>query len=484
MSRKSIKKNYIYNVTYQILLLLTPLITTPYVSRILGADGVGTYSFTNSITQYFVLFATMGISTFGQREISYCQDDRHRRSIVFWETKLLSLVSTALCLLVYFAFIFIQTENRIIYLILGISVVSVAFDVTWFFQGMEEFKKIVIRNTIIKIIDVAFIFLFVKEKSDLPIYVFGVVFFLFVGNISLWGYLPRYIEKPEFKTLKPFRNLKVVWSLFIPTIAIQIYTVMDKTMIGLFVDGSFENGYYEQAMKISKMALTLITALGSVMIPRIGYHFERGDTKEIRSYMYRGYNFVWFLGIPLCIGLIGISENFVPWFFGPGYERVADLLKISSFLILAIGINNVTGMQYLIPTKRQNTFTLTVVIGAGVNFILNLILIHFYQSIGAVIASVIAETVIALVQLYIVRDELKFSYILKLGWKNVIAGIIMGVYLILVGRQMVSRVMSSVILIGSGAVIYMLLLLMMKDKFLIENAGRALKKITSKLRRG
>lgn len=404
--------------------------------------------------------------------------------MIFWETKLLSLLSTFVCIIVYCCFIIFQRENRVIYLILGINILNVAFDVTWFFQGMEEFKKIVIRNIIIKIIDVAFIFLFVKNKSDLPIYVFGIVFFLCIGNISLWGYLTRYIEKPVFCELKPFRNIKIIWSLFIPTIAIQIYTVLDKTMIGLLVEGSFENGYYEQAMKISRMALTLVTALGSVMIPRIGYHFGKGDKEKIEFYMYRGYSFVWFLGIPLCFGLIGISNNFVPWFFGPGYEKVASLLKISSFLIIAIGINNVTGMQYLIPTKRQNVFTFTVLIGAVTNFILNLFLIRYYKSYGAVIGSVIAETVIALVQLYIVKDELNFINILCLGRKNAIAGISMGIYLFVLRVYIPSRPLWTIILIVTGAILYILLLVVLKDSFFINNVGLTIQKITAKIRRG
>lgn len=148
--------------------------------------------------------------------------------------------------------------------------------------------------------------------------------------------------------------MKIIISLFIPTIAIQIYTVLDKTMIGVITQDSFENGYYELAIKISKMVMAVVTALGTVMIPRIGYHFEQGETQRIRSLMYRGYRFVWFLGVPLCLGMIMVCGNFVPWFFGEGYEQVVPLLQILSFLILAIGINNVTGMQYMIPTKRQN----------------------------------------------------------------------------------------------------------------------------------
>ena len=207
--------------------------------------------------------------------------------------------------------------------------------------------------------------------------------------------------------------MKTVISLFVPTIAVQVYTVLDKTMIGMITQNDFENGYYEQAVKISKMVMTVVTALGTVMIPRIGFYFEKGDVKEVKRLMYRGYRFVWFLGIPLCLGLIMVSPKFVPWFFGEGYNKVSVLLGILSFLILAIGINNVTGMQYLIPTKRQNIFTLTVLIGAMINFAMNYILIERFAAIGAAIASVTAETVIAIVQLMIVRKEINPLEVLR-----------------------------------------------------------------------
>jgi len=480
MAQKSIKKNYIYNVTYQILLLLMPLITTPFVSRVLGADGIGTYSFTNSITQYFVLFATMGISTYGQREISYLQDDWKRRSQVFWETKALSVLNVLLCLTIYVIFVFFSTSNQVIYLIWGISVINVATDVTWFFQGMEEFKKIVIRNAIFKLLDVAFVFIFVKQKNDLPIYIFGIVFFQIIGSVSLWAYLPKYIEKPDWRSIWPYRNIKVVLSLFIPTIAIQVYTVLDKTMIGVIVEGSFENGYYEQTMKISKMVLTLVTSLGSVMIPRIGYHFERKEQGIIADFMYRSYNFVWFLAIPLCFGLVGISDNFVPWFFGAGYEKVSTLLKISGFLIIAIGLSNVTGMQYLIPTKRQNAFTFTVICGAVINVILNSLMIPRWKSYGAVIASVIAEILITLIQFYLVRKELSMRTIAKRSGHYFAAGFGMLLLLVVENSKLSPSVLHTFIMICSGAVIYFILLFIMKDEFFIQNVEKILGKLIKK----
>lgn len=476
MASKSIKKNYIYNLTFQILTLLTPLITAPYLSRVLGADGVGTYSYIESISSYFVLFATLGLTTFGQREISYVQDDRKKRSLIFWETIIIELISSIICIDVYVIFSLNQSTPEL-YLVLVFNLLAVIFNISWFFQGIEEFGKIVARNIFFKIVNIVFIFAAIKSKNDLIWYLLGTSFFLFLNNASYWLMVPKYIDKPILKELHPTRHLRTVLSLFVPTIAIQIYTVLDKTMIGVITQSSFENGYYEQALKISKMVLTIVTSLGTVMIPRIGFHYGRGETDKVRNYMYRGYQFVWFLGIPLCLGLMMTASNFVPWFFGDGYDKVAPLICILSFLILAIGINNVTGMQYLIPTKRQNIFTLTVVIGASVNFALNFFLIRVIQSYGAAIASVVAETTIAVVQIIIVRKELSPWEIIKRGWHYYIAGGVMTIVLFVVRNLLSPSIIHTMALVGIGAGVYFFVLLIMRDDFFLNNAKTVLNKV-------
>lgn len=215
-------------------------------------------------------------------------------------------------------------------------------------------------------------------------------------------------------------------------------------MIGVITQNAYENGYYEQALKIAKLVLTIVTSLGTVMIPRIGYHYSKGDTETVKAYMYRAYKFVWLCGIPLTFGLIAVSSNFVPWFFGDGYDKVVPLLGVLSFLILAIGINNVTGMQYLIPTKRENTFSATVIIGAVTNFVLNFFLIQVFQSMGAAVASVVAETTIAIIQIYIVRKELSPFEIVKCGTHYYIAGGIMFAVLLLIRESFSASIIHSI----------------------------------------
>lgn len=468
MAKKSIKKNYIYNLAYQILTLITPLLTTPYLSRVFGADGVGTCSYIESISSYFVLFATLGLTTFGQRETSYVQDDRKRRTIIFWETNIIELIASTLCIVAYVAFSFMQT-NKELYLVLVLNLLSVIANISWFFQGLEEFGKIVLRNIIFKLVNIIYIFAVVRTKNDIILYLFGGAFFGLLNNLSYWISVPKYIDNPSLKELHPTKHIKTVLALFVPTIAMQVYTVLDKTMIGVITKDSFENGYYEQALKISKLVLTIVTSLGTVMIPRIGYHYSKGDTEIVKRYMYRAYKFVWLCGMPLTLGLIAVSSNFVPWFFGEGYEKVVPLLGILSFLILAIGINNVTGMQYLISTKREKVFSVTVIIGAVTNFVMNFFLIQLFQSTGAAIASVVAETTIAIIQIYIVRKELSPFEIIKCGANYFVAGGVMFVTLLFARGFFSPSILHTFELVLIGVIAYGMVLIIMKDEFVLSN---------------
>lgn len=476
MAKKSIKVNYLYNLIYQVFTLVTPLITAPYLARVLGADGIGLYSYTESVASYFLLFAALGISTYGQREIAYTQDDRTERSKVFWETKILNIVAGAVVLAVYYPFA-LQQKNTALYFVFSLNIIASMIDVSWLFQGLEEFGKITLRNMTAKIINIAFVFLFVKTKSDVLLYALGGLGIYLLGNVWMWFGISKHIDKPDWKTMQPFKRLPGVLSLFLPTIAMQIYTVLDKTMIGVITQSNVENGYYEQAIKLSKMVLTVVTALGTVMIPRIGYHFERKETEQVRQYMYRGYQFVWFLGIPLCFGLSGVASSMVPWFYGEGYEKVVPLLQILSWLILMIGISNVTGIQYMVPTKRQNLFTLTVIIGAAVNFVLNAVLIPRFASIGAAVASVVAEMTIAVVQIVLMRKELSPREIVQPAWRYVISGGVMLAAVVLLNRCMEPSFLETLILICSGAAVYFVMLLVLRDPFFIESVKSVFSKV-------
>ena len=464
---KSVKKNYIYNLTYQILIMIVPLITTPYLSRVLGAEAIGIYSYTLSITTYFILFGSLGVAMYGQREIAYVQDDKMKRSKVFYEILLMRFITLGISMIIFYFTFAMKGQYSIYYRILTLELISNALDISWFFQGIEEFKKTVIRNTLVKIISVVCIFAFVKNVNDLYKYFIIYVLSTFMGNISLWMYVPKYIEKIKIRELEIFRHLKPTISLFIPQVAVQIYTVLDKTMIGSIVNDKSEVGFYEQAQKIVKLLVTVATSLGTVMVPRMANTFASGNKEKLKEYMNKSFNFVLMLACPLMFGMISIANKFVPVFYGDGYNKVIILINIIIPIVLAIGLSNVIGTQYLLPTKKQKGYTISVTAGAIVNFILNIIFIRLWKSVGASIATVIAEFVVTGVQFYIVRNEIKFIDVIKIMKNYIIASIIMFIISMILGKFITNNIMSILVQLVVSTIIYFTILSMLKDEMII-----------------
>lgn len=346
--------------------------------------------------------------------------------------------------------------------------VSVGLDTVWLFQGMEEFGRITLRDTCIKLLAIASIFLFIKRTEDIYLYALIMSLSPVVSAVSLLPFLHRYIDKICIKEVHPFYDFKSIIGLFIPTIAISVYAMLDKTMLGIFTTTKVENGYYEQATKLSKTALTVVTSLGTVMIPRISYYFEKKQTKLINEYMLKSYQFALLLGLPICFGLIGISDNLVPWFYGEGYDKVSVLLKVSGFLVIAIGLSNITGLQYLVPTKQQNKLTKSVCTGALVNIVLNAILIPKWYSVGAAIASVIAEFSVTFVQFIYVKDQFNLKQVAKLVPRYFVASMMM--LLLLKAEDIVLQpgIFNTMLMVVSGAVTYFVVLFILRDKFVFE----------------
>ena len=478
--KKSITKNYIYNLIYQILLIIIPIITTPYVSRVLGADGVGKFSFSNSIASYFVIFASLGFGYYAQREIAKYQDNKKKQSEIFWEIIIVRFVSVSTALIVYFAAIVLgvfKEEYTLLMIILSINILAVAFDISFLFAGNEDFSKTVLTNTVVRILNVIAIFVFVKDRNDLWKYVLITVITVLTANASLSVYAKNFLCKIEIKSLRPIRHIKPAVILFLPTIAVSVYAYLDKTMIGVITGSDFENGFYEQAEKIVKMVMTVVTSLGTVMIPRNANAFERKDMEAIRRNIYRSVRFVLFLGIPMMIGLIAVSDNMVPWFLGDGYYKSANIMKILSVLILAIGLSNVFGLQYLIPAGEDKKFTISVTCGAITNFLLNLVLIRLFKSYGAAIATIVAEIAVAVIMFCFIRKNISLREILKSSIKYLISGIIMFVPCFMLGRILAPSIINTFIIVFTGVVVYLICLILLKDGFFFEIANR----LTSRL---
>lgn len=477
MKEKSIKKNYVYNMLYQILIIILPIITTPYVSRVLGATNIGIYSYTLSIATYFVTIGSLGLALYGQREVAYVQNDKTKYSRIFWEIVLFRIITLTISMITfYFVFSIGNNNYQIYYKILLLEIIGNFFEISWFFRGLEEFKKTVLRNMLVKIISVISIFIFVKTPDDLIIYFIIFVLSNLIGNISLWLYLPKVLVK--VKKINLIKHVKPTIALFIPQIAIQIYTLLDKTMIGTIISDKSEVGFYEQSQKVVKLLMTVITSLGTVMLPRIAYTFANGDREKIKKYMKNSFSLVFLLGLPMVFGIIAISDTFVPIFFGTGYEKVSLLMKVISPIILFIGISNVTGTQYLLPTKRQKEYTISVICGAIINFCINMILIPKYGAVGASIGTVIAEFSVTLIQAIFVRHD--FKGIFKINVKYIFASITMFIICLILGNLKINNLMKLILQICISVSVYCAILLILKDEFILGNLNKIKMKLIRK----
>lgn len=466
MGKKNVIKNYIYNLSYQILAIFIPLITTPYLSRVLGAENIGIYSYTLSIVTYFILSGSLGVALYGQKEIAYVQDDIEERSKKFYEIFAMKSITMILSLIVFYFVFCLNGKYNIYYSILILEMIANIIDVSWFFQGMEEFKKTVIRNMIVKILGLVLTLIFVKNSNDLVKYFWIYVITNFIGNLTLWSYLRKYIIKVNIKDLKIFKHLKPCIILFVPQIATQIYTVLDKTMIGTILNDISEVAYYEQSQKIVKVLLTLITAFGTVMLPRISNYFAKNDTKKIKESLNKSFNYASIMSVPLMFGIISVSDSLVPWFLGSGYEKAIIILKVISPIVLFISLTNVMGTQYLLPVKREKQYTIGVVTGAITNLIANFILISKFNSVGAAIATDIAEFAVLLVMGFFTRNDFEYKVIIKKLIKYCCFGLMMYICCYIVELLLSPSFICMIIQLIVGFFVYIILLLISKDEFI------------------
>lgn len=478
MAKKSIAKNYIYNLTYQILTLILPLITTPYISRTLQAEAIGIYGYTYSIVTYFILFGSLGIALYGQREIAYAQKNARSRKKIFFELIIFRFITMAISISIYYVFFVKGKEYQIYYKILLIELLANCFDISWFFQGMEEFKKTVIRNIFVRLGSVSLVFLLVKNPNDLEKYMYIYSIAVLVGNLSLWLYLPKYFKGIQIRNINVFRHMPHIILLFIPQIANQVYNMLDKTMIGKIIADKTEVGYYEQGQKVIRLLLTIVTSLGIVMVPRMASTFASGDKKQVKKYMKNSFNFVFLLAFPLMFGIISISKAFVPIFFGEGYDKVVYLINIISPIILLMGVSNVIGTQYLLPTKRQREYTLSVTVGVIVNFILNAILINLYDSIGASIATVISQLVVDIVQLNSIKSEINLRKILKLSYRYIFASVIMFGVCSIIKIFIPMGILSIILQAFIGMIVYIGILIWLRDEYIFAFVRKMIARIT------
>lgn len=387
----SVKKNYIYHLMFEILKIILPIITAPYISRVLEPDGTGIYGYTTANLTYFLLIAALGTASYGTREIAQHRNNKEEYSKLFWEIELLSVCTSLFALVLWGCFILLTNQYKLYYLVLTPALLSNIFDISWFFTGQEQVKYIVIRNIVFKLIGVFCLFTFIKQKDDLLLYALINSVITLLGSMSMWTYLPKMLAKVDFKTLSIKRHFKQTLVYFVPSIATSIYTVLDRTLIGLITGNPFQNGYYEYATQIMNMVKTVVfVSVNAVLGARISFLYSENKTDEIKERIHKSMDYVMLLAVGCTFGLIGVSNTFVPAFFGDKYLPVITMLNLMSPLVIIIGISNCIGSQYYTPSGNRAQSSRYLIYGSIINLIMNLILIPRYEAQGAIIASVVA----------------------------------------------------------------------------------------------
>lgn len=460
-------KNYLYNAFYQVFILIIPLITTPYLSRVLGPTGVGINSYTNSIIQYFILFGSIGVNLYGNRQVAFVRRDRDKLTATFYEIFFMRVGTIALAYVAFLLFLAVANRYQTYYLAQSLSVIAAAFDISWFFMGMENFAVTVLRNFVVKLITLVSIFTLVKSEADLTTYILILSLSLLLGNLTLFPSLHRYIGKLQWQKLRIWRHFKPSVFLFIPQIATQIYLVVNKTMLGSMVSVQAA-GYFDQSDKMIKMVLAIVTATGTVMLPHVANAFANGEEEKTREFLYKSFSFVTALSVPMMFGLMAVTRKFVPLFFSTKFQAVVPLMMVEAVVILLIAWSNAIGTQFLLPTKQVRAYTMSVVLGAVVNIVMNIPLIILWGAMGTAIATVLSELTVTGYQLYAIRLQVDYKKIFLDTGKYFFAGVLMFIGVSILDNTTMSNWIMLVVEVGLGILVYLIILIILKASVISE----------------
>lgn len=433
--------------------MILPFITTPYISRIMGAEKIGIYSYAYSIASYFGLFILLGLSNYGNRTIAGVRDDKEKLSKTFWSIYLMQILMSVIITFIYIVYVILIADNKFMAWIQLIYILSIALDINWFFFGMEQFKLTVTRNTVIKILNVILVFIFVKDRNDL--YIYGGIMCIgpLVSQLFLWVFLKRFITYAKVEIRDVLGHIIPNLTLFVPVIAISLYTTMSKILLGSL--SSMEAvGFYENSNKLTTIPSMVVTSLGTVMLPRMSNLVSNGNYKEAMRYIQKSLLISVFLSCSMAFGISAVCKEFVPLFYGAGYEKCIDIISLLVLSSVFISWANVIRTQYLIPNKKDKIYIISVFMGAIVDIVLNLILIPKYAALGAAVATFFAEFSVCAYQTYQVRKEMNVGKYLKESMPLLISGLVM--YIITVNIPFIgNNLITLVVRVFIGGLIYL-----------------------------
>ena len=468
ITHKSLKKNIALNMTKTVMSLVFPLITFPYSSRVLGPVYIGKINFAQSIVSYFALVAALGISAYAVRESAKLRDDRKKLSVFVKEIFSLNMISTvvayilfALALVVVPAF----ESYRILLYVCGASILFATLGMDWLYTGLEEFKYITVRSIVFQFISLILLFVFVRSKDDYLKYA-GISVVSSVGsNICNFIHARHFVDL-RVKALSLKKHLKPVFTLFAMSAAVSIYTVLDTTMLG-FMKGDEAVGIYTAATKINRMVIMMITAATAVLLPRLSYYADK-DRNEFLRLANKAVQFVVMFSVPCAAGLFILAEPAVLLFSGDQFLPAVPVMKIMNAVIVFIGVSNVIGIQIFMSVGKERFTLFSVIVGAAVNFAMNMILIPHLGAIGAAVGTVCAEFSVTAIQLVWARKYFDIKKILVHLLKVLVSMLVMSICVSCVCRYFKAYSIELILGIFSGALSYSLCLFIFRDSLFVE----------------
>lgn len=479
-NQKSVAVNAAFNALYRIVSVLFPFVTVAWASHVLLSDGIGKVVYAQNIAQYFVLLAPLGILSYGTREIAKCRDSRVAVSKLFTELFVINLLSTVLCSMTYYCLISCVPSfntDLTLYIITGLPIVLNVINVDWFYQGQEEYVYIAIRSTVIKAVSMMLVIIFVRTSADYLIYA-AIYVFGYVGNYVLnMINLLRKGVRLQREGLSFGVHFKPILILLASNVAIELYTLLDTTMLGFFCDESVV-GYYSNAMKLIRVAVGTVSAIGAVLLPRLSYYETHGMEQERNNLISRTTEVMIFLCLPMGCGMFLLADDMIPLFFGDSFIPAIPTAQIGSALIFILALSNLYGTQVLLTFGQEKLLLLCTAFGAVMNIALNLILIPVFQNNGAAVASVISEMCVALLSFFFARRYIHAKISGVFLFKTCVATVFMIVSIILLSLVVYDRLFAFLLSFALGALVYIVAGFFLRNDIFLMFVEIARKKLT------
>lgn len=470
-------RNYSYNLAYQLFSIVVPLITAPYLTRTLGAEGTGIYSYVNSTAVLISSIVMLGIYSYGNRQVAYVRDNREQLTNVFWSIMTTRLTLGLIGTIIYAGMVLLLGRYVQYFFIYYTYMLAYFLDCTWIYVGVEDMKWAVIKNFITKLISVVGIFMFVKGAGDTWKYVLLLGSSVLISNILAFTQLPRYVNKPRLSSANVIGNIKGSAYLFLPSLAATIYLQCDKVMIELLTGETSQVAFYDYSEKIVTIPLTFITVLNAVIMPRLANEYAKKNFESISKLVNDTLSVGLFFSFPMMFGLMTIAPKLIPWYLGDQFLPTVWAIVIIAPIVITNTISGIFGTQYFTATNQVQILLKSQVGAVIANIIINAILIPKYGFYGAGVATVISSLICAVVQYIYIRKQIYLNNFFLMVVKYFFGALIMTGAICIFTNKMGPTPMTNVLQMLIGIVVYLLLELLMKDR----NIALALKLVRQKL---